>query len=215
MTKAQHKTLKGSVLKHPALQRSPEDYEAALSAFQRLYKFSRSIENPALAILAAYKGLQVLDREWAYDNGPLEDEAIAPASLRVPSWLREGMWLCLETFLAKPSMSKIGVSKRPKSFRQVLQAHLEDYQRWYLVYSGVNEGATVEAASSAASSQPGGMNSRTMRRAYDKIEDLIKSANKYPCEDGSGNPLTSIEPRDLIPTRKLAAIYKIHFASDT
>lgn len=195
----------GPAFEYPALKRSADDYAAALSAFERLYRYGRTVDEHVISILAVYKGLQKLEQEWGYDADQVITGHLAPVPLPAPQWLREGVWLCLETFIANPAIA-LGGSKRPRTFRQALSKHLKDYEDWNNVRQAA-EGTTVEKA--LKSVYPG--EERTARRAYNRIKDIIESANELPCVDAAGNTLSYVEARDLVPTGQLSEIYKSTF----
>jgi hypothetical protein len=190
---------------YPALRRSADDYERALSAFHRLYRYGRSKENPVIAILAVFKGLQKLEQEYGRDvQEDIVTGELAPTSLPAPQWLRDGIWLCLETFLTKPRIPGIDGHKRPQSFAQALGKHLQDYSRWYLRYQALLEDANVDPVQPR---KKRGTTERKGRRAYNRINDLIDAANQFSCTDAKGNALAFVEPRDLAPTGRFAEVY--------
>lgn len=195
---------------YPALKRSADDYEGALSAFHRLYLYGRSKQNPVIAILAVFKGLQKLEQEYGYDiHEQMITGELAPCPLPAPQWLREGIWLCLETFLAKPMIPGIEGKTRPQSFGQVLSKHLQDYTRWSERFLASLEGESTDASKGLEGS---GLSERTSLRSFNRIQSMIDAANQLACEDAKGNTLAYVEPRDLVPTGRFAKIYRANLS---
>jgi hypothetical protein len=112
--------------KYPLLDREPEDYAAALSAFHRLYIYAVKTDNSALAAIAVLKAIQKLENAADSEHG---DNVLSPITL--PGWVREGVWGTLRSLLVKvPGRTAKG---RKVTFKQEVDKVVSRYRRWGLV----------------------------------------------------------------------------------
>src|SRR5262245_15285927 len=112
-------------------ERHPEDHLASLSAYRRLFEFSKQSGNWALAILAVYKALQKLEVDQN-NFAPSEPGHNNRSDLSLPGWVYDGLWLTLESYLLRPRGLTAGGPRT--RFVAVLEREWELHEKWCAVY---------------------------------------------------------------------------------
>ena len=88
-----------------------------------------------MAIFATYKALQRLEK---LHNEPRQDGGSSrkPSSaIAIPAWVRDGLWLALETYMVKPQQPGVTDKKQTISFKRALNTEWKIYRRWFEVKS--------------------------------------------------------------------------------
>jgi len=196
---------------YPPLERDPGNTDAAIGAFHRLYEYARHSGYDALAAFAVYKALQKLEEQSGSSDPPRRTNK--PPSLQLPVWVQAGLWFSFESYIRDMKTPGITPAKKTKSFTSAINGLFLAHRRWFLVWDYMQEHDEQPHQASVAVSAPdrlGGQQGiagqKTMLRAYQKIETILKKANQHAIHDDNGISLQLVEPRDLVPTQKLALL---------
>ena len=193
---------------HPPLDgRHGGNQSAAVSAFHRLYLYARESGKSALAIFAVYKGLQKIEER--IDKIQDVDLLGGPAdAIIMPPWIRDGLWFAMETYLIHPQQRGITEKKRVIEFKAALRSEWDDYLLWFAVKKHMvdNESSSIDPAVKPLVRR--GLSADTLRRAYKRVEQMFKDANTMQVSDSRGVTLSHVQPRDIVPTQRLLAIFE-------
>jgi hypothetical protein len=174
------------------VSRDPADVHAALGAFRRLYEYALRNEDAALAVFAAYKALQKVDRKTNEER------------IQIPKWVADGLWRALETYIMNMKHPSTGPKHQKTSFKVALRRLLRKYQRWYAMHEKVGSGEAIETAAHNLASK--GRGQKILEQDYRTIRKLWEVANSLQLAYEDGQPLPPISPRDLVPTQRLLQI---------